>query len=128
MSYNAEPIRGDRFVDRFVGWTVTILCLFVYVVTLYKTFHGAGNSPLEQGRYVVFQTAIILLSVWMTGSSPPAFRAYRILFAIRIAFDLYDLIQNPRDRFASPSLAFDAGMIWYASVRLRKRSVEERRG
>lgn len=112
-------VRGDRFLDRVLGWFLAFMAAILFGVVIYKAFVEKSVAPS------VHLTRIGLLLITLAGcllvvkSTVRAFQLCATLFAIRLALDLAQYAASGNDRFLAMAAFFDAAMVGYAWIRVR---------
>jgi hypothetical protein len=123
---DVQPIRGDVFLDRILGWLCLACALPIVGVAIYRLGHVPAGEPtwVQPAKVLIGCLGIIGIAAIIT-SKPAAIRFAAGLYGLRLLalVAMYPWSNGPR--FWGTELVWDLTVIGYCLLRLKPESASE---
>lgn len=117
---DVQPIRGDVFLDRILGWLCLVCALPILGVAIYRLGHTMVGEPswVQPAKVVFCALGIVGIAAIIT-SKPGAIRFAMWLYGLRLLalIAMYPWSGGPR--FWGTELIWDLTVIFYCQLRLK---------
>lgn len=123
---DVQPIRGDVFLDRILGWLCFACALPILGVAVYRLGHVPPGEPswVQPAKVVIATLGVIGIGAIIT-SKPAAIKLAMGIYGLRLfsLVALYPWSNGPR--FWGTELIWDLTVIGYCLLRLKPKTAAE---